>query len=371
MLITLLTFESCSKNSLIHIEQDPFFQKFDGDWKLYLESSYGGWKNNDLGRFSWDDAYALEGLCLNYKRSYDDRYLDTFIKVSRTIFSNSDLKRQIFDKYRSNKILHGWSSRRYINDSTYHIFGVTNSMILLPIIEMYNISKTRLNKGDTRLIFLLDAIEFAKKEFEEIEENDYVIINDSTGLFHDPYYRAIGIQTPVNQFSRVGSYSLELFLATSDKKYYNYSKNVANLIKQNLHDTLNYVYWHYFPFSDSLTNSYEDLSHSILVIQFILKCFENGLVFEKNDINKLVNLFNYQLYSSSSKKFREYLVGNKLSVDPIFSHYFLLSQYDKSILNKLNEWMLLNPLLFDSNSFLNHFGNKLILNNAYKNYFAN
>jgi hypothetical protein len=349
---------------------DSKFDEFKINWSLYKKSSSGGWKNNFYGRFSWDDAYALEGLYYNYFRSSDIRYLDTFILVAKNIFLNSDLQFGIRDKYRNNKIIHGWSSKRYTIDSSYHVFGVTNAMILYPIIKMYNLSYNVLPKNDFRLDFFEYAIQFAKDEFEEVQITDYKKVNDSLGYFHDPYYKYTAIETPVNQFARVASYALELYIATKNKVYLDYVTGVAKFIRNNLIDTLNYQYWFYFPGTQVSNNSYEDLGHSILTIQFLILCYENKIVFNDYNINKLVNLFKNQTFSSSNLSFREYLVGNEFSKDPIFSYYFMLSKYDFSIHKSLSKWIDLNPVVLDNSTFLNHFGNKLILNSALRNYFT-
>ena len=145
IIFTLLLFQlaSCEKSSIEKIENsnsDINFSEFESRWTLYNESSYGGWKNNYQGRFSWDDSYALEGIVLNFQRSNDKRYLDTFVKVASKIINLSDFNVGLKDNYRGNKILHGWSTTRYMLDSSNHIFGVTNAMILYPIIKMYNIA---------------------------------------------------------------------------------------------------------------------------------------------------------------------------------------------------------------------------------------
>lgn len=369
-LLVIVNESSCRKDSNISSSNDSYFSEFHENWNRYSLSTFGGWKSNDSGRFSWDDAYALEGLCLNYERSFDKRYLDTFIELSKKILLSSDSARSIKDAHRNFQILPGWSSKRYTKDSSYHIFGVTNAMILYPIVWMYNIYKEKGDLNDKRFLTLTKLLEFAKNEFKKIQENDYVYINDTIGYFHDPYYKSIGIETPINQFCRVGAYSLELYKATGERKYKELARGVANLVKQNLIDTLSYAYWYYYPrINTSISNTVEDLGHSILVIQFIVVCYEQNLVFNFSDIKKLINLFNNQVYDGS-KYFKEFLQGSQVSSDPFFSHYYLLSKYDRSISNQLNEWISRNSFDFNPNSFLNHFGNKLILLSAFKNYYS-
>lgn len=366
--VIFVTIVSCNKRNNLPTSVDSHFPEFEKKWSLYQKSAFGGWKNNLQGRFSWDDSYAMEGLVLNYLRSNDKRYLDTFIKISNRVLNAADINLGFKDKYRSNRVLNGWSTTRYTSDSDYHIFGVTDAMILYPIIKFYNIihSKIDINQSDRK--FFDDALVFAKKEFSEVQIKDWVEYSNKGGYFQDPYYTSVGILTPVNQYSRVGTYAIELYKATGDLLYIEYAKKIASFIKSNLIYKEDYFYWNYI-INNGISNTPEDLGHSILVIQFMISCFQNNIVFNEVDIKQLINLFNKQISVSNSVQFREYLNGNVISSDPYVSHYYLLSEYDRSVYEFLNTWQIQQNFILDSNSFLNHFGNKIILLDAMNNYY--
>lgn len=366
----LLATTSCSKAVSIPEVNDVYFPVFEKSWQLYTLSANGGWKNNFNGRFSWDDSYALEGLIYHYERSKDKRYLDSFMKVSIAIFNSTDENLKIYNKYRGNRIIKGWSTKRYTHDSSFHVFGVTNAMILYPIIKMYNLIKNENQLNETYKQFFVKVVSFSILEFDEVNIWDWSSKTSESGFFHDSYYSAIGTNTPVNQYARIGSYAIELYKATGVIKYFEYAKKVANYVKQNLIYQNDYFYWNYsINIPPTILDRPDDLGHSILVVQFIVNCYKNNIVFEINHIKSLVQLFKKQLFIPNAFSFREYLDGNSISSDPIISHYYLLSEFSNEIYQALTGWLNQQAYQVDTNSFLNHFGNKLILMEAMELYY--
>jgi len=283
VLFLILSLHSCKKSSSGFINPDIHFQAFENKWKLYNKSTNGGWKNNFNGRYSWDDAYALEGLLMHYQRSSDKRYVDTFIKVASRILETSDDDLKINDKYRGNKIVKGWSSKRYTVDSSYHVFGITNAMILYPVVKLFNILQDKNEIIQENISFFNKFKLFFIDEFNNIQVNDWVNLSSESGYFQDPYYSGLGIITPVNQYSRIGSYAIELYKLTGDLKYLVYAKKVARHLKNNLIQFSSYYYWNYIITSQpSPSDKPEDLGHSILVIQFIVNCYKNNIIFDQN-----------------------------------------------------------------------------------------
>jgi hypothetical protein len=207
-------------------------------------------------------------------------------------------------------------------------------------------------------------------EFEDINANDWINISPESGFFQDPYYSNIGIITPVNQYSRIGSYAIELYKLTGNVNYLNYAKKVAQHLKKNLIFTSDYFYWNYIiSINPTPSDQPEDLGHSILVVQFIVNCYKNNIVFDKNDMQSLVNLFKKQVHVPNSNLFKEYLNGNIISNDPYISHYYMLSEFDSEIHPILTNWLNQQIFILNPGSFLNHFGNKLILLKAMNLYY--
>lgn len=360
---------ACKKNVNSVAAIDPYFSVVSDSWRRYMQSSNNGWANNDQGRFSWDDGYALEGLVSNFERSNDLRYVDTFLKTTNRIFAATDLVRGIRDKYRNMSISHGWSSTRYTADSSPHIFGVTDAMILYPVVRMFNIAKKIIPSTDARLIKIKQAVDFSIDEFNEIQVKDWVNIGLETGYFHDPYFRITGINTPVNQFARIGSLALELYLATDNPIYLDYVKKMARYLKEKLISKNEYFFWNYlFALNPSQIETPDDLSHSNLVVQFMILCYNNKVIFSIDEMEKLVKLYQKQLWVPDTG-YREYLDGPALSTDVYIAHYYPLSVFDRQVYISLDRWFHNQAYVYDPSTFLNHFGNKLILQQAMNLYY--
>ena len=92
-------------------------------WSLYLKSSDGGWKNNDLGRFAWDDSFAVEGLVRLFQKTKDSYYIELAFWRMQVMYENTDNLRSIEDTYRENRSVKLWSTPRYTNGS-YHAWNV-------------------------------------------------------------------------------------------------------------------------------------------------------------------------------------------------------------------------------------------------------
>ena len=365
----LFVFFSCKKNIPPVVSVDPYFSAVSENWTKYMYSSNNGWLDNDQGRFSWDDGYALEGLVSNFERSNDIRYVDTFLKASDRIFAGCDLARGIKDVYRNMSTLHGWSATRYTANFSPHIFGVTDAMILFPVVRMYNIAKRIIPDTDSRLAKIRQGVDFAVTEFLEVQKSDWINISSEMGYFHDPYFKSIGINTPVNQFARVGSFAIELYLATGNPMYLSYAEKMAKYLQGRLITKDDYFYWSYmFALNPSQTEAPDDLSHSNLVVQFMILCYNNSIVFSGDDMRKLVNLYLKQLLLPGVG-YREYLDGPVPSSDVYIAHYYPLSAFDSQVRVSLHQWYNNQMFIYDPSTFLNHFGNKLVLLQAMDLYY--
>jgi hypothetical protein len=115
-------FNEIENSSDLEFLQTSIYSDFEPLWKLYLDSSNGGWKNNDSGRFSNDDAPAILALIELHKLTDDNRYIDKLKFLVQNILKNDDIFRGLADEQRGNMILPGWSSTRYTSDNSRTIF---------------------------------------------------------------------------------------------------------------------------------------------------------------------------------------------------------------------------------------------------------
>lgn len=326
-------------------------------WQIYETSSNGGWQNNDNGRFSNDDASAMTGLLLLFEKTKDTIYIKHFFKISDRIISNTDVNRGIKDKYRNNKILLGWSSTRYTHDNSSHIFNLDDALIHIPFIQLYRFVNMNQNLvSEDILIKTQSLFEISKKSFE-IFENDWKNIDVDKGYFHDPYFQAINIDTPINQSCVFSIYCSELYLATQDSKYKNYTIKTANYFKSILSNKEEkYLLWNYNTTPPTWT---EDTGHGSWVAWFIYHSYKNKIAFNETDINRMISTFKEKIHKGDL--FFSYRInGDGTELAPIIIHYFLYSEYDTEIKNMLSIYWQKRRIEYNSQTFLNHIGYHLI-----------
>ncbi|MBK9509021.1 MAG: hypothetical protein IPO04_05840 [Cytophagaceae bacterium] len=75
-------------------------------------------------------------------------------------------------------------------------------------------------------------------------------------------------------------------------------QKTAQYLKDNLIYTENVLLWNYgyYPLNSKKFDKIDDVSHGTLVVEFMSKCFDMGIVFSKDDMISLVNLFLTKIY---------------------------------------------------------------------------
>jgi len=362
------------KNDLpLPLDKNLLFAGFEPQWKLYLESSKGGWKNNDNGRFSNDDAPAMESLLEFYKLTRDQRYLDTLVRVAQRILTNDDVSRSTADAHRGNMILPGWSSTRYTHDSSRTIFIYDDALILLSLVKTFNELK------NTNLITVYPVQSWLNRailEFEAVFKPEWKSINASAGYFEDRYYTNIGLNMPLNQFSIVGLFCLELYKATGNSQYLLYATKSANFLKQQLKVKVDSYVWYYKLPSQAYPDTiYDDFSHAQHVLRFMVEMHEHGSVFNKEDISRLVSTFETQVMDGSKvfQRFGGMLneviplpLPQRYAVDPWLTYFYLLVPYSSKTALQMQSYQTQRRVIYHSNSDYNHLGEFLLLHYAYR-----
>lgn len=355
---------SCNQNYVGDVS--PIDSEFETILERYKESSNGGWKNNLNGRFSWDDSYVLDGLVYVFRVEGKNRYLDSFIELADVIIKSKDSDFNYIDSYRGNRSLSGWGSTRYTKDNTHHIFNILDALILSSLTSFYNV----VNTSKVPKFYQEKANEYLKvvlKSFEEVQAPDFINISTNSGYFQDPYFTFLGMHTPVNQFARVGTLCIELFKATKNIKYFNFASKTAQYLKDNLIYHENILLWNYgyYPLNSKKFDKIDDVSHGTLVVEFMSKCFDMGIVFSKDDMIRLVNLFLTKIYKDGGFNLNIDGSGGILSSNDVYIHYFLLlSKHNRKVYDIISGWYLSQNYVCDKGTFLNHFGEKLVLMNG-------
>lgn len=352
------------------LSKETIYNDFKPLWNWYLESTNGGWKNNDNGRFSNDDGPAIKALLELYKLTKDTRYLEKLKSLVTKLLNNDDIKRGLADQHRGNKILPGWSSTRYTKDNSRTIFLMDDALILIPIIEAYNYLKNTENSFFTSK----DWLERAEKEFELVFKNDWKSINNNQGYFQDIYYTNDDLNMPMNQYAIVGELCAFLYESTGNSSYKEYAIKTANFLKENLILKSNSYLWYYRKPSQKYPSIiYDDFSHSQLVWRFINTMYKLDLVFNDKDIELMRGTFKHQVMDGNKVfwyfggMFNENTpaTADYLHMENAWLHYFFsLASYDNDIKSILTRYQYTRGIVYDPNSDFNHIGEFVLLHFA-------
>lgn len=208
----------------------------------------------------------------------------------------------------------------------------------------------------------------AETEFNTVFGPDWKQITLESGYFQDPYFTFVETHMPLNQLSIVGQLTLELFIATGNVSYKNYTIQTANFLKKNFKTINGAFQWNYnLPYSPTDTRAYgvDDIGHGSWVSLFVINCFEKNIIFNLNDIDNLSNMFIDNI-SKGSGVFSEKINGEGISKEPIITHFYLLSPYNNKVKKIMDDYYYTRSVLIDPNSFLNHVGYHHILYFALK-----
>ena len=330
-------------------------------WQLYIDSSDGGWSNNDLGRFAWDDTYAIDGLIRLYDKTLDVFYLDLAINLIDKIYENTDEKRGIEDVYRDNRSVALWSSTRY-TDGDYHAYNVHAGFIIYvgakiaSAIQNSDLPESYIVKGQELTEKLKNSFSFIESDWNALGYFDEPIVSD---------YDFISTRTipPINMIRLCGLATLELYKLTGDLKYYGYAESTANYLSQFLYLSDDEAYiWPYGPpitfNEDGSILGPDDTSHGSKFIWFVWECYKENIVFNSQDIEYFSNSFINNMYIDVNQ-FKRYVDPKYTQTTETISFVYMIlnsSDVDEILLEHYNT----RSIEYDSESFLNHFGSILI-----------
>lgn len=372
VLLACAVMPSCSKHTE-GVDQRVVFNGFEPLWKLYLASARGGWKNNDNGRFSNDDAPALEALLELHSFTGDLRYLDTFATVAGRLLANDDIARGTADIHRGGIVLPGWSSTRYTHDSTRTIFLMDDALILLPLVKARNQIVATGNPSGYPVSAWLDR---ARKEFDMVFRPGWKAISASEGYFQDPYFTTVGMHMPMNQYCIPGLLALELYKATGVKDYLDYATATAAFVKSNLRKAGDAYVWYYKqPSAASPATEYDDFSHAQLVTRFIVGMYQAGYSFTDADLQALVKTFLTQVMDGDRVYTRFGGMINESTplppsqvyvTNPWLTYYYCLVPFSSETAARLKVYNARKQIIYDPASDYNHIGEFVVLHYAHQ-----
>lgn len=264
--------------------------------------------NNDCGNITWFQASILNAQLEMYELENDPKYLNDFITLADKIYSQNDIFTNKYDALRK-RVVFGWSSTKYTKYKQRHVMGVDSAIIAEPYSKFVNIVlKNNLRKYKSKAKLYL---KIATRALSEIEEDWSAEVGFYK--FKKRSHKHLTIY-PYNQGLAIGSVYIELHNAYSllGKKglssfYLDRSLTIGEYFKKSLIYDIGFdrYLWRYAPGS-----YYEDSSHASIDLNFVIKAYENNILFDLSDMKKFANTI-YKTFNLNG--FARYLDGKDLA----------------------------------------------------------
>lgn len=131
---------------------------------------------------------------------------------------------------------------------------------------------------------VIETVDYFQQWYVAEENGGYYMIQNED-FWED---RIRGINAPVNWNAAMGKVLLALYDATGEERYLAQAKALAETLKAALEvaDNGSYVWYYWFGAAYERYKREEDISHGALDVQFAIQCYEHGVVFSAEDIQR-------------------------------------------------------------------------------------
>lgn len=244
--------------------------------------------DNSKGQLAWLQSYHMMGYMSAWKATGDTKYLDKIAdQFSRMLECRDDRLGRV--DVRTSSTRKGWGTLAF-DKTGWHVFVVHTGMICLAPAEFVREVKSSetLTRayGTTASVFLRELEDMLADASADFKTNA-----DGEGWFEDANTTGI---VPLNMSNAMGRVILELHHITGKPEYRKQATELATYLRNCMKDNGAGGYnWAYWPRSSSekITRG-EDISHAAINVDFAVRCHKAGIVFTKEDLQKLGNTWN-------------------------------------------------------------------------------
>jgi hypothetical protein len=235
------------------------------------------------GEIAWGESYQLSALVELLDATRDPKYAELIIKLSDWIAKSRDDRQGLRDEFRD-RIVTAWSSTNYSQGKRY-AWAVHTGMIVAPMARFAAVVrgdaalKEKWSKDADRLLRIAEeAVAVHDGDYREGPGAD-------EGYLHSLYLKK---HLPLNMQNALARAWLAIDDATQTPKYRERVTRLAQFLKNRLRamDDGSYV-WAYWPPLEGKVESFEDISHAAINVDFMVLCYEHGIVFTRDDMVRL------------------------------------------------------------------------------------
>jgi hypothetical protein len=235
------------------------------------------------GEIAWGESYQLSALVEMLDATRDPKYGRLIVKLSDWIAQSRDDRQNLRDEFRD-KVVPAWSSTNYSKGARY-TWAVHTGMIVAPMARFAAVIRDDAalkeewgNDADRFLKIAEEAVAVHDSDYREGPGAD-------EGYLHSLYLKK---HLPLNMQNALARAWLAIDDASITPKHRERVTRLARFLKNRLRamDDGSYV-WAYWPPLEGKVESFEDISHAAINVDFMALCHEHGIVFTREDMQRL------------------------------------------------------------------------------------
>jgi len=277
---------------------------------------------------AWSESYLMQAYADMFRATGDKHYLYKLFDHIKSVIHNRDDFRGQRD-YKGD-LVPAWGTNRYAKGGEWLHFVVHTGMITYPMLEFVHLVKERdIEELQEDAEIVLSRV----KESVDYHDREWVILQKSGfGLYTYPedFYQKSNYVVPLSQQAAIGRSLILLWKLTGERRYYERARDIALGIKSSLHEAEwdGYVWGvHIGPLSDR--NPMGDISHATITVDFIRLAYEHGIVFNSNDMRKIVSTIKRLLQDGRAER---YIDGTgDYAYEITAGQYAMLAPYEPEI----------------------------------------
>jgi len=235
------------------------------------------------GQIAWGESYQLSALVEMLDATRDPQYAPFIVKLSDWIASSRDDRQGRRDELRD-QVVTAWSSTNYSRGKRY-AWAVHTGMIVAPMARFAAVVRSdpalraRWAEDAHRLLTIAE-------EAVAVHDADYRDGPDADeGYVHSLYLKK---HLPLNMQNALARAWLAIDDATKSTKHRERVTRLAQFLKHRLRPTDDGAYvWAYWPPLEGSVETFEDISHASINVDFMVLCHEHDIVFTREDLARL------------------------------------------------------------------------------------